>query len=237
MRQSGISRLSGLKLNRNAQDYIVMRYLTDELKETIPEFAKGNVLDIGCGNKPYEELFKGKVDSYTGCDVAQSDGNRVDIICSATELKFADERFDTVFSTQVMEHVDDPQKMLAETWRVLKQNGVLILSVPFCWELHEEPYDFYRYSKYGLTFMLQKEGFKIVAIKANGGKWAAICQLNLNMIYSTFRKKGVFRKVTKLLFHHLHFTALINRLVIWMDRKYHDELLTLNYVVVAIKKV
>jgi SAM-dependent methyltransferase len=237
MRQSGISRLSGLRLNGNAQDYIVMHYLTNDLKRTVPEFAKGDVLDIGCGNKPYEELFTGNSKSYTGCDVTQSDRNKVDIVCAATELKFHDEQFDTIFSTQVMEHVDDPQKMLKEAWRVLKRNGVFILSVPFCWELHEEPYDFYRYSKYGLTALLEREGFEIVGLNANGGKWAAIFQLNLNMVYSTFRKKGIFRKFTKFLFHNLHLTGMINKLAIWLDRKYHDELLTLNYVVIAIKKV
>jgi hypothetical protein len=113
----------------------------------------------------------------------------------------------------------------------------MILSIPFCWELHEEPYDFFRYTKYGLQAMLERNGFEVIAIKANGGKWAAITQMNLNIWYSAFMKKnGVIRKFFKLLFLHGGFTRLVNNLGLWMDRKWYDELLTLNYVVVARKK-
>jgi SAM-dependent methyltransferase len=235
-RAEGVTRLSTLQLKKNARDFIVMYYLINDLKDNINEFARGVVLDVGCGNKPYENLFDGKIVEYIGCDVVQSDQNKVDVICEATDLKFDSHRFDTVFSTQVMEHVDNPQKMIKESYRVLKSNGRVIFSIPFCWELHEEPYDFYRYSKYGLTIMFEREGFEIIKIKANGGKWAAIFQMNLNMIYSTFKKRTFSRKLLKFFFINVGFTKLLNNLAIKIDKRFHDEVLTLNYVIVAIKK-
>lgn len=236
MRQENLSRLSNIKVARGSQDFLVMHYLIKDLKSVINEYAKGNVLDVGCGNKPYEEIFTDKSKTYTGCDVVQSDKHKVDVICPATELKFEDNSFETVFSTQVIEHVSDPFKMLSEINRVLKVNGCLILSAPFSWELHEEPYDFYRYTKYGLLAMLEQSGFQVLSILPNGGKWAAIIQLNLNIIYSTFKKKTLTAKLLKALFTKLGFTSLVNSLALLIEKKHFDDLLTLNYVVVARKK-
>ncbi len=235
MREQGLARLSEIRLRKNDHDYIVMKHLTDDLRELVPRYARGEVLDIGCGNKPYEQLFAGVSTSYTGCDVIQSSQNKVDVLCEAVDLKFPDQKFDTAFSTQVIEHVEDPFRMLSEANRVLKPGGIIIVSAPFCWELHEQPYDFYRYSKYGLQAMFKKHGFEILELKANGGKWAAIFQMNLNIIYSTFRKKTFFRRILKVLFLHLRLTTVFNTIGCWMDRKFYDELLTLNYVIVGRK--
>jgi len=235
MRQENLSRLDNLNISRNAREFLVMYYLIQDLKQAITLYANGSVLDVGCGNKPYESLFDNKAASYIGCDVVQSDKKKVDVICPATQLAFDDGRFDTVFTTQVIEHVDDPFTMISECNRVLKPGGMLILSAPFTWELHEEPYDFYRYTKYGLKAMLEKNGFEVLSLKANGGKWAAIFQLQLNMIYSGFRKKTLVRKFIKGFFINLRFTSVLNSFALWLDRKHYDELLTLNYVVVARK--
>ncbi|MBS1917215.1 MAG: class I SAM-dependent methyltransferase [Bacteroidetes bacterium] len=236
MREDGLERLSNLDIPKNSAIYIHLHYLFADLRKFTHAFSKGRLLDIGCGNKPYESFFDGLVNEYIGCDVVQSSLNKVDVICEATNLKFPDEFFDTVFSTQVIEHVGAPQKMISEAFRVIKPGGFMILSAPFCWELHEEPYDFYRYSKYGLKAIFEQAGFEVLLIQPNGGKWAAIFQMNLNMIYSSFKKKSLFRKILKGIFINLHFTAFINKLALWMDRKYYDELLTLNYVIVARKK-
>jgi 2-polyprenyl-3-methyl-5-hydroxy-6-metoxy-1,4-benzoquinol methylase len=234
MRKEGLERLQEFRVKKNNQQYLVMSMLVADLKEFISRYAFGKVLDIGCGNKPYESLFE-NIQGYTGCDVVQSSNQKVDIICEATDLNIPSNEYDTVFSTQVLEHVDDPFQMLNEAFRVLKSNGCIILTAPFAWELHEEPYDFYRYSKYGLKSMFEKAGFTNVEIKPNGGKWAAIFQLNLNIIYTIFKHKGIFRKLLKGLFMNLHFTALINSIACWMDKKYYDPILTLNYIVTARK--
>lgn len=235
MRASNLKRLNTINISKNASDYIVMFYLIRDLKSMISKYAFGKVLDVGCGNKPYKSLFNNSDENYLGCDVIQSSDNKVDILCKATAINAEDESFETVFSTQVMEHVDNSDLMMKECNRVLKPDGVLILSVPMCWELHEEPYDFFRFTKYGLQELCDRNNFEVLEMIPNGGKWAAIAQMNLNMIYSTFKGKSFFVKLLKGLFIHLKFTAFVNSIAIRIDKKYYDPLLTLNYVLVARK--
>ncbi len=236
MREEGLSRLNDFKLNIINQHYIVNYFLFKDIQFAANKFAAGKILDIGCGNKPYRDLFKNGVSEYIGCDIMQSDQNLVDIICAATALPFDNETFDTVFSTQVIEHVEDHRAMLFEASRVLKVDGYAIFTVPFSWELHEEPYDFFRFTKYGLRYLFDKYGFEIVVLKANGGKWAAISQLFLNMLFSTRKYKTWRSFIVKLIFIRFRFIWIYNKLSIRLDKRYFDEKLTLNYLVVAKKK-
>lgn len=235
MRTPNVKRLNSISVKKNRADYIVLYFLIRDLKHAISKYSAGKILDVGCGNKPYESLFHTSKENYIGCDVVQSSDNKVDVLCLATDIDAADQSFDTVFSTQVMEHVDNSDLMMKECNRVLKPNGIFILSVPLCWELHEEPYDFFRFTKYGLQELCKRNHFEILELIPNGGKWAAIFQMNINMIYSTFKKKNLFVKGLKFLFLHLYFTAFLNRIAIKIDNKFYDPLLTLNYVLVARK--
>jgi SAM-dependent methyltransferase len=234
MREEGIQRLSNIKLKSGQQDFLVMYYLIKDLKAAVGQYASGKILDVGCGNKPYEHFFQ-HIDQYVGCDVVQSSLSKVDVICKATQLEFDDASFDTVFTTQVIEHVEDPGRMLSEIYRILKPGGYLILSAPLTWEIHEAPYDYFRYTKYGLDHMIRNGGFEMIYTKSNGGKWAAIFQMNLNIIYSTFKKRSLAIKLFKFAFIHAGLTSLINHFAKWLDSKYYDDILTLNYVLVAKK--
>jgi SAM-dependent methyltransferase len=234
-REKGLERLNSFHLDACNQHYIVNYFLFADIKATVSQFVKGNTLDIGCGNKPYEALFKNIATNYIGCDIMQSHQNVVDIICPATKLNFENNTFDTVFSTQVIEHVEDHQAMVSEASRVLKFNGIAIFTIPFCWELHEEPYDFFRFSKYGIKYLFEKNGFEIVLLKPNGGKWAATLQTLLNTIFSVRKYKTVRAFVIKHLFITLKFIWAYNKFAVWIDNKYFDEGLTLNYIVVAKK--
>ena len=232
-REVGLERHTG-KVSKSSQHYIVYHFLQQDIRDASDLYAKGKLLDIGCGNKPYQNYFS-NVHSYTGCDIVQSSGNLVDHICPANQLCFEDDSFDTVFSTQVIEHVSDFHGMISEAYRVLKPGGYAIFTAPFSWELHEEPYDFFRYSKYGLRDSFAKHGFEIVNIKPNGGKWAAIFQLNLNILLSTRKYRTLRSRIISLLFVKLKLVYLYNKLAIWIDRKYMDDILTLNYILVARK--
>ena len=235
MRQA-LPRLKGITVKKKNPDYIHLYFLMRDIKYAIDKYAKKDFLDLGCGNKPYKDWYQLLTNSSTGCDAVQSCENVVDTICLASSLPYANESFDTVFSTQVLEHVFEQQQMINEAYRVLKSNGTVILTVPFTWELHEEPYDFFRVTKHGLKEMFEKAGFEIEYIKANGGKWAAMFQMMINMIYSTFKFKTFKSKLLKIFFLELKLTWLINQLAIWIDKKYFDDSWTLNYIVVATKK-
>jgi SAM-dependent methyltransferase len=236
MRQEKLPRLSDWHVKTKDPHYIHYYFLIRDIKDAINNYAKGALLDLGCGNKPYESLYIPKTVSQTGCDVIQSDKNRVDVICPVTDLKFQDEQFDTILCTQVLEHVFEHDKMMSEMYRVLKPGGQVILTVPFVWELHEEPYDFFRYTKHALKELFEHSGFEIDYIKPNGGKWAAIYQLRNNMMYLSFRRRKTWwNKLKKILFMELRLTQLRNHFAIWMDKNFYDDVFTLNYIIVAHK--
>jgi SAM-dependent methyltransferase len=236
MSREKLSRISDWHVKSKSPVYIHYYFLNRDIKDAIVNYAKGDFLDMGCGNKPYEGLYKPFTASQTGCDIVQSDQNSVDVICPATDLKFEDNKFDSILCTQVLEHVFEHDKLMSEAFRVLKPGGHLILTVPFAWELHEEPYDFFRYTKHALKQLFEQTGFEIDYIKPNGGKWAAIYQLRNNMMYSSFRKRKTFlNKLKKLFYMELRLTQLRNHFAIWMDKQFYDEGFTLNYIVVAHK--
>lgn len=235
MRQA-LPRLKGITVKKKNPDYIHLHFLMKDIKYALDNYASKALLDLGCGNKPYKEWYGPLTESSTGCDAVQSSENVVDTICLASELPYKDNSFDTVFSTQVLEHVFEQQKMINEASRVLKPGGHMILSVPFTWELHEEPYDFFRVTKYGLRELFEKSGLEIEYIKANGGKWAAMFQMMINTVYSTFKYKTVKAKILKVIFMELKLTWLINHFAVWVDKRHFDEGWTLNYIVVAKKK-
>ncbi len=235
MRQENQQRLSSIQLKSKSQYYIHLYFLLKDVEEALKNNATGYLLDIGCGNKPYEEFYKPYTSKQIGCDIVQSDANRVDVLCPATALNFEDTIFDTAFCTQVLEHVYDHHSLVKEANRVLKPGGKLILTVPFCWELHEEPYDFFRLTKHGLKELFEENNFKVLSIKSNGGKWAATFQMFINTVYSTFRFKTFRAKLLKILFIEFRLTLLLNKLAVRIDKKYFDDVWTLNYIIVAEK--
>lgn len=233
-REKGVARLTYESISIMNQHYIGTYFLKEDIERSV-SFAKGKLLDVGCGNKPYLRLFQKQVSEYVGCDIIQSSDNVVDYLCPANELCFDDESFDTIFSTQVIEHVEDHNGMVKESFRVLKKGGYAIFTGPFAWELHEEPYDFFRFSKHGLKYLFEKHGFEIIEIKSNGGKWAAIFQLFLNVLYSTRPYKTFRSRIIKWIFIRFRFVVLYNKFSIWLDKRHFDDGLTLNYIVIAKK--
>jgi SAM-dependent methyltransferase len=165
------------------QDYLVYRYLWPNISWAIGEArshvvaAKPRVLDIGCGNKPYEDFFAGC--QYTGVDITPT-GALPDIIGDSMALPIKDSLADIVFTSQVIEHVPDPFSMIRECFRILKPGGILILTGPFYGPLHEEPYDFFRFTKYGLEHLMQMAGFAHYIIRPDGGDWGQIF-LSINL--------------------------------------------------------
>ena len=151
------------------------------LRDAMTEFApmlSGRLLDVGCGSKPYQALFV--VDAYIGLDI-DSEASRqrgiADHHYDGNTFPFADATFDSVLCNQVLEHVFNPDEFLGEIVRVLKPGGKLLLTVPFVWDEHEQPYDYARYSSFGLRALLEKQGFKIVHHKKIGADASILFQL------------------------------------------------------------
>jgi SAM-dependent methyltransferase len=135
---------------------------------------KGRVLDLGCGTTPYKTDILRVADEYIGVDWGHSlhDDSNVDVIADLTKgLPFGDNDADTIVSFQVLEHLPEPDYFLSECYRVLRNGGTLFLTVPFMWHVHEQPYDYFRYTRYGLQYLLEKNQFTYVEVKENTGFW------------------------------------------------------------------
>jgi len=131
----------------------------------------GAVLDLGCGHKPYAHLFRWS--RYVGIDLPSNMAKSrvVDVYASGLALPFPVESFDAVVCAEVLEHVPDPARLLAEVHRVLRPGGHLVLTTPQTWGLHEEPHDYFRYTKYGLDRLARVAGLEPVHIAPTSGFW------------------------------------------------------------------
>lgn len=133
----------------------------------------GVVYDLGCGTRPFEKEILAVADAYVGVDWPQSlHGLHADIVADLNKpLPIRDAAADTVIALSVLEHLREPQQMLAEAFRILKPGGLLYLAVPFQWWLHDAPHDYYRFTRYGLDYLLAKCGFKEIEIEETSGFW------------------------------------------------------------------
>jgi SAM-dependent methyltransferase len=120
------------------------------------------VLDAGAGQAPYRDLFAHA--AYETADFLAVKGKRYaepDYVCDLAKIPVEDERFDHVILTQVLEHIPEPAKVLAELHRVLRPGGTLWLTAPLFYAEHEKPYDFFRYTQFGLRHLLESAGFEV----------------------------------------------------------------------------
>lgn len=139
------------------------RYLIKKfLRENIIKFSQGItsncILDVGCGEKPYKEFFP-KSRRYIGIDMRS---RYADVKSIGEYLPFNDETFDAALCTQVLEHVGDSKKALAEINRVLASNGTLILTTHGIWLEAHEANDYWRWTFQGLEKILEEAGFQII---------------------------------------------------------------------------
>ncbi len=129
--------------------------------------GRGVLLDVGCGAKPYEDAFAGRVSRHVGLEPSPSAGyagNRADLAADAAALPFTAASCDTVLCTEVLEHVRKPAAVVAEIARVLRPGGVAIVTVPFVYPVHDR-HDYQRFTAAGLRELFEGEGFEVVEVR------------------------------------------------------------------------
>lgn len=180
-------------------------YIQNDLRAVAPR-ARGRLLDVGCGDKPYVSIFAPYVTEHIGVEheatFATTHGSMrdagPDVYYDGERLPFEDASFDTVLNVQVLEHTPSPQRLLDEMARVMKTDGVLILNAPFCFRLHEEPQDYFRYSPHGLRVMCEHAGLEIVEMRAQGSLWSVLGhKLNSYLGIKVARLDGVTQELGK----------------------------------------
>jgi SAM-dependent methyltransferase len=151
---------------------------------------KGKLLDFGCGSKPYKSLFS-HTEEYVGLDFQgeghSHEGENVDVFYDGNTIPFPDNYFDSILCSEVFEHLFSLDQLLIEMNRVLKPGGKILITCPFVWNEHEAPIDFARYTQYALTFLLEKNNFKVLKKDKKGTFIETITQIrNLYMMGSIF---------------------------------------------------
>jgi SAM-dependent methyltransferase len=218
-------RKSTMEVSLLSPGYLANRTLQRDLAGPAASL-EGRLLDLGCGNSPYRPLLRA-ISHYVAYDVSALD-SKPEVIGQGTALPFETGSFDSVLSTQVLEHVPDPGRMIAEIARVLKPGGRLLLSAPQTWRLHEQPYDYYRYTRYGLQHLLRQHYLAVVSIQPQGGAWVLVGQIVNNILWSRPRRKFSLGWTAG-----MATTLLVNLAAVLLDRLFYDPDDTLNYVVLA----
>ena len=188
----------GLRANRAAiEDWLnehgkhstlsASRYgLHQELVFAIAEHARGSTIELGAGHSPLAGVLAEHVDEVVTLDIDRSRSD-VDIVGDIQHMaEVESDRFETAVCTQVLEHVPRPWAAMDETRRVLRSGGTLLLSAPHLSMVHEAPHDYYRYTKYGLTSLLENAGFEVLSIAPTGGLLAFLAHYLSLGLWSMF---------------------------------------------------
>jgi SAM-dependent methyltransferase len=141
-------------------------------EQAIRSRAHGRLLDLGCGMVPFHGMYKDLVTDTVCIDWAHSlhANPHLDLVADLNEpFPLPDASFDTVLCSDVLEHIAEPQAFLRETARILKPGGTLLLMVPFFYWLHEKPHDYYRYTEFGLRWLIARAGLDAGSVHPYGG--------------------------------------------------------------------
>jgi len=166
-------------MSERAKTIWIVRRILDREVERMAAGLKGAVLDIGAGPQPYRDLlYRSGVKRYVALDWVKSlHGMGMDVAADVAGLPFVGESFDGVLCTQVLEHCPDPARALAEVARVLRPGGRLLISVPFLFQVHELPWDYYRYTHEGIRHLLAGAALSLVEMRRQGGAVVVIAIL------------------------------------------------------------
>jgi SAM-dependent methyltransferase len=191
------------------------------------------VLDVGCGDKPYQTWF-GKVSEYVGIDVVA--GSEVDVVVTQDEQwPVPDQHYDVVLSTQVIEHADNLELALTQMSRALKTGGAIILSFPFLYNVHGAPHDYRRFTHHGAAKLLPDH--EILHLETQGGIGSTLVVLLLNWIDTALNLSPATRLLKGLMLPvSIPMTLALNLFGLAMDRLDRTKMFYSNVLLVARKK-
>lgn len=163
--------------SRNRQELapssrLIAQLIVDAYQPAFEQHASGTLLDLGCGKVPFFDAYRNKISDNVCVDWPGSPHGdlHIDTFCDLSQpLPFADGSFDTILSSDVIEHLPEPTLAFREMGRVLKPGGKLILNTPFLYMLHEVPHDYFRYTRYSLQRLAHDAGMEVIELEEIGG--------------------------------------------------------------------
>ncbi len=153
--------------SRLVADIVAELYLTH-----LKEHCKGKLLDLGCGKAPLFAVYKDLVTDNTCIDWDNPcpENSYLDSRCDLTQpIPLPDNQFDTIILSDVLEHIPNPEALWQEIARLLKPEGKFLMNVPFYYQIHEAPHDYYRYTEFSLKRFAELSRMKIVLLQPIGG--------------------------------------------------------------------
>ena len=219
----------------------------------------GKVLDIGCGNKPYENIFR-NVEKYVGTNSESYYKNSLQkieehdiVVEDGTKLPIENESYDGVLNFQVLPVFENPNDFYKEVHRILKPEGYFLLTTDFLYPIWNAPYNYWRTTKFGLQKLSENNGFKITVLEPFGGYWVMRARVLERYFRSMLPKllkrmndeKNLFIKFLKMirvliwLFVVLFSPFLLNSAFLifhFLDKLFYDDEFTTNYFVLMRKE-
>jgi len=163
--------------NLSSNRYLIHRHINRFLFTNLKDKNFSTVVDIGAGKAPYKKFIN--CEKYILVDLEKRGQDEIVVSDLNKRIALSDGVADLVICTEVLEHLKNPQIALNEIYRILKPKGVLILTTPMTWELHEPPNDFFRFTKFGLEYLLKQAGFTKVVTKPSNNYLCTLCQLSV----------------------------------------------------------
>ncbi len=198
-------------------------FQTRQIIEYCLKYVNGRVGDIGAGTAKYKAKILSVASSYTSFDVVA--GENIDVVGDVLNMPFSDGFFDTIISTQVLEHVEKPWIMIKEINRVLKPGGVCILTVPFLISYHPDPTDFFRYTKDGVESLFKNENFEII----DSGTYGRLFSTFLEIIHIGYFRQKKFKGQERIL-------KYLQKSSAWLDKFVKNRSIYCNVYIIARKK-
>jgi len=146
--------------------------------------SQGVVLDAGAGEARHRNLFSSGL--YVALDTATGDPewdySRLDVCGDLERIPLRDASVDCVLCMVVLEHTRDPRRVLSEFGRVLKPGASLTMVVPFLWEEHQVPHDYFRFTRYGVHLLFDALPFRLELVNPMGGFFGVCARRCVNLL-------------------------------------------------------
>lgn len=194
-------------------------------------FEGKNILDIGAERSPYRKNFsRGR---YQTLDVAQNAQKNIDFICDINEgmPEVPNQKFDYIICTQVLEHIRNVPLVFQEFNRVLKPGGKVFLTTNFCYEEHMVPNDYFRFTRYGLAYLGESNGFRVRHLEPHGGIFQVLAYVIVRIPIQLFTGRDSLLYYAYLVIFSIPI-AVLNLVCYLLDFLDREKSLTLNYEVI-----
>ena len=194
--------------------------------------AHGVLLDIGCGSMRAKKWYRGRITGYLGIDLAVSpylEDARLTAVARGEQLPFRAGSVDTVLGISMLTCLAEPRLMVEEAHRVLRPGGTLILEFTQMAPLHDEPHDYFRFTRFGARWLLERSGFEVIECLPIGGLMARV---GLSAIAAVERvNRGPTRVLTEIPARALYIVLQLGFEI--LDRVFHDPREVLAHLFVA----